>query len=120
MRLVAIYISEHFLFDGPQTINLGGEWIYDFSNLQNIARTRNKKYIDDFWGKDIELISAIVGSNGTGKTSILRQLCLDHNDKITVKIFEVCQEYSGAKTIHNHLKKRYPSLCERLGFEMYY
>jgi hypothetical protein len=34
--------------------------------------------------------------------------------------FEVCQEYSGAKTIHNQLKKRYPDLCERLGFEMYY
>lgn len=32
MRIVAIYLTEHDLFEGDQTINLGGEYLYDISD----------------------------------------------------------------------------------------
>ena len=76
MRLAAVYISDHFLLDEPQVINFGGKFIYHFKkgddNLIEISTTENKNYIDGFWNKDVSLISAIVGANGSGKTSILK------------------------------------------------
>jgi hypothetical protein len=76
MRLAAVFISDHFLLDEPQVINFGAKFIYHFKkgddNLIEIISTENKNYIDGFWNKDVSLISAIVGANGSGKTSILK------------------------------------------------
>ncbi|WP_163401312.1 AAA family ATPase [Flavobacterium fluviatile] len=81
MRLVAVFIYEHqFLFDEPQTINLGGKYIYNFKGYNNssvlIRREENHNYINNFYdltntSSKLSLVSAIVGENGTGKTSIL-------------------------------------------------
>lgn len=79
MRLAAIYIKEHFLFEEgkPQTINFGGKNIYSFNPAASkddeiiITKTENPDFIDDFWGENISLVSAIVGANGAGKTSVL-------------------------------------------------
>ena len=77
MRLVAIYTKEHFQF--PESLlNLGGKYIYDVKhkedNKYEITRILNIKYIEKFWGDNISLVSAIVGENGTGKTSVFRNL----------------------------------------------
>jgi len=75
MYLAAIYLRNHRLFDEPQTINFGGKFIYDFSNILGITRISNKKYIENFYNSNnIELVSAIVGKNGTGKTTLLRDI----------------------------------------------
>jgi predicted ATP-binding protein involved in virulence len=81
MRLAAIYIKQHdFLFSEPQTINLGGKYIYtitprkDTENEYDITRKENPDFIEGFWGDKISLVSAIVGENGTGKTSVLKML----------------------------------------------
>ncbi|MGQ7945067.1 AAA family ATPase [Flavobacterium sp. WC2509] len=82
MRLAAIYIEEHeYLFDNkPQTINFGGKYIYKFSkrNSRNIivSRKENEQYIESFYNianskSNLNSISAIVGENGAGKSSIL-------------------------------------------------
>lgn len=74
MRLAAIYINKHdFLFDEPQTINFGGEYIYSFNSDNGaliLERKKNPDYIDGFWGTNISLVSAIVGANGSGKTNL--------------------------------------------------
>lgn len=85
MRLAAIYIKKHFLFSEPQTVNFGGKYFYtiiprkDRKNEYDITREENTDFIDGFWGEKISLVSAIVGENGTGKTSILREISANYN-----------------------------------------
>lgn len=80
MRLVAIYIKEHeYIFDEPVTMNFGGRYEYTFNSTTNnvyVQREENKNYIHGFFDQTnlttrIELISAIVGKNATGKSSVL-------------------------------------------------
>jgi predicted ATPase len=82
MRLSALYIHEHeYLFgkNNPQTINFGGEYLYDFELMGKdlkVSIVKNKQFIPDFYNvvdskTKVELVSAIVGENGVGKSSIL-------------------------------------------------
>lgn len=79
MRLAAILILSHeYLIDEPQTINLGGRFIYSFNiegSTINISKKINEDFIEDFFDQtklESKLLSvnAIVGQNGTGKSSI--------------------------------------------------
>lgn len=81
MRLVAIYVPKTCLshifgkdHEG-QTINLGGKYFYKFKeSRRNVIieeRILNSKFIEPFWLNGITMVSAIVGENGSGKTSIL-------------------------------------------------
>lgn len=85
MRLSAIYIPSGILTHifgedhKGQTINLGGKYIYTFeedSKEQVFLKDKkeNPKFIENFWLNNIKLVSAIVGENGTGKTTILNSL----------------------------------------------
>jgi len=79
MRLSAIYIEDHFLFEKPETINLGSKYYYKIgagNNRLTVRREINNLFIDDFFNdtnasSKLTLISAIVGQNGAGKSSIL-------------------------------------------------
>ncbi|WP_343662786.1 AAA family ATPase [Chryseobacterium mucoviscidosis] len=77
MRLVAIYTKDHFLFS-ESLVNLGGKYIYNIQykqeNKYEVIRTPNSNYIENFWSNNISLVSAIVGENGAGKTSVFRNL----------------------------------------------
>ena len=75
MRLVSLYIDDHFLFEEPQTLNFGGNYFYEFFDATTITRKDNSKFIDNFYSENtIQLVSAIVGKNGTGKTTILKAI----------------------------------------------
>lgn len=85
MRLSAIYIPSGVLTHifgedhSGQTINLGGKYIYTFEeNAKDQVflkdKKENTKFIENFWLNNIQLVSAIVGENGTGKTTILNSL----------------------------------------------
>lgn len=80
MRLAAIYIEDHeYIFDEPQTINFGGQFFYEFENLNGdiiVRRKPNEKFIPDFFNitnaeSKVTNLSAIVGQNGAGKSTIL-------------------------------------------------
>ncbi len=80
MRIVAIYIDEHdYMFNAPQTINFGGRYLYSFEDTDkglNVSRAENSQFIEGFFqltNCDTVLtnISAIVGQNGSGKSTIL-------------------------------------------------
>ncbi len=98
MRLVAVYLKGHFLFEEDQIINFGGKYLYDFKTNENkieITRKINNQYIENFFGENISLVSAIVGSNGAGKTSLGHTLLMNYNNQnyeidcnIIVFIFE--------------------------------
>ena len=109
MRLVSIYIPNgalsHVFGDNHQgqTLNLGGKYLYEFKEedkaIHIIRILENPNFICDFWNNDISLVSAIVGKNGVGKTSILRALnndidpgsrkliyVIELEDEITIKV----------------------------------
>ena len=78
--ITSIYIRKHsYLVDNPLTLNFGGEYLYSFKEEGQsliISRNQNEKYIPNFFNisesdSKIELLSAIVGENGVGKSSIL-------------------------------------------------
>lgn len=72
-----MYIKDHFLFS-ESLLNLGGRYIYKIKhkveNEYEMTRVPNKNYIENFWGNNLSLVSAIVGENGAGKTSLFRHL----------------------------------------------
>jgi predicted ATP-binding protein involved in virulence len=70
--LSAIYIENHFLFEKPQIINFGGKYLFSIDENKKISKEENKSYIPNFYNPDsILLLSAIVGKNGAGKSSLL-------------------------------------------------
>jgi hypothetical protein len=79
--IVSIYLEEHeYLIDKPQTLNFGGKYLYSFTPEGEkdliVRRKPNEKYIPDFFNISeseckIDLLSAIVGQNGVGKSSVL-------------------------------------------------
>ncbi|CAC9974435.1 OLD family protein [Flavobacterium panici] len=76
MRLAAVYINDHFLFDQPQILNFGGRFIYEFESIDDrtivVIFKENASFMEGFWGTGISSLSAVVGANGAGKTSILK------------------------------------------------
>lgn len=119
MRLAAILILSHeYLIDEPQTINLGGRFIYSFNiegSTINISKKINEDFIEDFFDQtklESKLLSvnAIVGQNGTGKSSIfdsIRSVFIDNPhvlpDNNTILFFETddIKELKYASSIYD-------------------
>lgn len=58
------------------TLNLGGNFIYKLGEINGqtkiFEKIKNDSYINEFWPTNISLLSAIVGANGTGKSTIIQ------------------------------------------------
>ncbi|MCA0960209.1 ATP-binding protein [Muricauda ruestringensis] len=77
MEILALYIDNHFLYENPVALNFGGSVIFDFlteNDKLRITKEENDQFIKGFFGSGISNISAIVGNNGVGKTSLIRVL----------------------------------------------
>jgi ABC-type multidrug transport system ATPase subunit len=91
MRLAAIYLIEHYLFNTPQTISLINNYRYTIKTVDNkvfIEREKNVNYIKDFHSNNISELSAIVGSNGSGKTTILSIINKRNDNTKAIFIYE--------------------------------
>ncbi|WP_298898208.1 hypothetical protein [uncultured Psychroserpens sp.] len=91
MRLVAIYILEHYLFDEPQTINLVGKYFYSFEKDEKgivINRVKNENYVEGLHSTSITELSAIVGANGSGKTTLFSIINRFNDDTKAVFVYE--------------------------------
>lgn len=123
MRLAAVYLPKDslpYIFGDKhkgQTLNLGGEYLYNISenedHIELKGRKLNEDFISAFWGEGISLVSAIVGRNGTGKTTILRAINKESDAKHinAVYIFEeinkediIYVQNETSKTIESDLK----------------
>ncbi|MFH6770269.1 hypothetical protein V8G56_16080 [Gaetbulibacter aquiaggeris] len=81
MRLAAIYITSGvlpYVFGSDHsgyTLNLGGKYRYVFEeygdDISLKEKISNSAFLEGFWGDNLYLVSALVGANGTGKSSIL-------------------------------------------------
>jgi len=91
MRLAALIILDHFLIETPTILNFGGPFTYQFEPKKSkieIFRSEQTQYITNFFGERITNLSAIVGANGSGKTSIMRILNKWNDDTKAVFIYE--------------------------------
>lgn len=85
MRLAAVFIEDQDLDKGGKTINFGGHYIYDIvvkDGKTRIKSEKTKNFIEDFFDEEgvITNISAIVGTNGCGKTTLIYDLLKIIND----------------------------------------
>jgi len=78
MRIVALYIPEGvlpYVFGDNHTeitLNFGGINLYAVTNGEIVDIKPNPYYLNDIFKDGISLFSCIVGSNGGGKTSLLK------------------------------------------------
>lgn len=105
--IVSIYLEEHeYLVSEPQTINFGGKYLYSFVAVGDylvVKRKLNEKYIPDFYNISdseckIDLLSAVVGQNGVGKSSVLdviRKAFVKHNYSMPYSDSTILVEVNG-------------------------
>lgn len=95
MRLAAIFIENHDFEKGGYTLNLGGHYFYDIT-LKNhrcsIYLQENENFIEKLFDDKniITNISAIVGKNGSGKTTIIQESirAIGTNPKLGFSLWE--------------------------------
>jgi hypothetical protein len=115
--IVGIYLKEHqYLIKEPQTLNFGGKYLYSFLPVGNdliVRKKLNEKHIPDFFNISdssckINLLSAIVGQNGVGKSSILdviRSVFIEHIYSMPHSISTVLVEVEGeTKVLYTNCK----------------
>lgn len=77
MEILAIYIDNHFLYPNSVYLNFGGKYLFSFSKEESqihVSKHTNEQKTTNFYNSSITNISAIVGNNGVGKTSLMRIL----------------------------------------------
>ena len=114
MRLVTVYIPENtipYLFGEAHqglTINFGGTTSFEITSEKgrlNITKSyENPNFVKALYGEPISLISAIVGRNGIGKTSILRALNSTGDSKKINSLF-LFESESGDFFAYNELEE---------------
>lgn len=84
MRLAAVFIEDQDSSypNRGYTVNLGGDYFYDVAidnGVLIIKSSKNNYFIENFFDENriVTNVSAIVGSNGAGKTSLIYEL-IDH------------------------------------------
>ncbi len=132
--IVSIYLKEHeYLINSPQVINLGGEYIYSFEEERTgselfkkltVKKSRNKKYVKKFFNIidsecEISLLSAIVGENGVGKSSlldVLRRYFKKNTPFPHSECVILVEEKGKTKVLKNNLFKKI--VCNDTGTEL--
>jgi len=91
MHLAAIYILPnslpHLFGENHQeiTINFGGRNLYTFFHGRISDIQQNINYLEDIFNDGVSLFSCIVGSNGGGKSTLLKQLTNDRFQKYVIE-----------------------------------
>jgi predicted ATP-dependent endonuclease of OLD family len=76
MQLLYVWIEKYNSIE-KQGFNFSSEYYFEIDNPDNptkITCTKNERYINNFFGAEVNNITAIIGENGTGKSSILNYL----------------------------------------------
>ena len=113
MKLAAIFLEAQDRSSRGYTVNFGGNYRYIvdlYSESCSISRLNNKGYIGNLFDKDEDVVnvSAIVGANGCGKTTLIYDL-INHLNGNYRSGFSIWEE--GEKTyikdyifVHHKLK----------------
>lgn len=112
MEILSLFVEDHFLFSKPEYFNFGGAFTFEFKldkNELTIKKTENHKHITSFFGDKISNISAIVGNNGVGKTSIMGILNDPSNEKV-VSVYYNGQTFFIKNTTELKINTQFDSL----------
>lgn len=105
MRLAAIHIFDHYLFEETKTINFGSKYNYQIlsdGTFCSIKREENLLFIPNFFADSTILnISAIVGTNGVGKTSILKEITQLFSNSYGSSSIIIFEDATDEMIIHN-------------------
>lgn len=75
MKLLYLWVENHKEMIKNQYFNISNSYHISFDIKYNrLHISKNKEYIENFYGNNILDITAIVGKNGVGKTTITRSL----------------------------------------------
>lgn len=75
MKLLYLWVENHNELVKNQSFKISNSYHINFDLERNILSiSKNKEYIENFYGNNILDVTAIVGRNGTGKTTIARSL----------------------------------------------
>ena len=75
MKLLYLWVENHDELVKNQSFKISNSYYISFDLERNILSvSKNKEYIENFYGNNILDVAAIVGRNGTGKTTIARSL----------------------------------------------
>lgn len=98
MKLLYLWVENHKELIKNQYFNISNSYHISFDIKYNrLHISKNKEYVANFYGKNILDITAIVGINGTGKTTITRSLYDICN---SVNIVNEDEEYPAYITKH--------------------
>lgn len=102
-KIIIHYIwFENYSCFQTQGINLSSKYRfkYDPDNEKVEMEDNSKKFVDDFFGENID-VTAIVGENGTGKTSLLRFILSlssgDYIERPCVIVYEKNAEFYAGR-----------------------
>jgi len=112
MKLAALFIENHDDKHGGYTLNFGGHFYYDVKfgdGYTRITRTKNENFLDNFFDKSGTLtnVSAIVGNNGSGKTTTINEALnvLNENYRKGIAFWE-----DKGNTLINHYMMNLPTI----------
>lgn len=97
MQLIHLYIEKYKNIE-DKGFNFSSQFICEYKN-EVLHVGKNPEYIKNFFGDNIE-ISALVGENGSGKSSILEGILKIIEDELSEKYILVYQD-NGLKYISN-------------------
>lgn len=123
MKLLYLWVENHDELVKNQSFKISNSYHISFDLERNtLSISKNKEYIENFYGNNILDVTAIVGKNGTGKTTIARSLyriCnsvhpVDDDGEYTpyitkhIVVYELESQYEGEQSkliIHYFLNK---------------
>lgn len=76
MKLLYLWINNYKNMIVNQSFSISNSYYINFYMKHNrLNISKNKRYIENFYGNNILDIAAVVGKNGAGKTTVARFLC---------------------------------------------
>lgn len=121
MKFVFLWVDEYKKLKNFQT-SFGGKYSINYKNNE-LSISHNKLFISNFFeiaGKKIDLnLSAIVGENGTGKTTIL-DCITDYIDNIKIngKYIFIFEEDDRLLINSNFIKSQYINTKDEINYEL--
>lgn len=89
MKLLYAYIDNFNGIIEKQSFVFSNEYIVDFESKEGTLKIeKNNNYVKEFYGKNISSITAIIGKNGVGKTTLLNIIGRTLRDRLENTIID--------------------------------